>query len=90
MILVWLAFQILGTKSLAQQAQPNLTGKWKLNTERSKSTTWFGLELHDVLEIEHSGLKLKMRHPTSTLHGETTSYLIDGKDAWRTSQQRAW
>jgi hypothetical protein len=80
-ILALLVFQIFETRSIAQQNQPNFAGEWKLNAQKSKSTTWFRSEVPDVLDIRHSGLKLKMRHPFSPLGDrDIYSYVIDGNE----------
>jgi hypothetical protein len=70
----------VGTTSLAQQAQaPDLSGKWKLNKDRSKSPTWFGVERGEILEIKQSGLKVHMQRLKHSLDENNYSYVIDGK-----------
>jgi hypothetical protein len=57
----------------AQQAKPNLTGTWKLNRSKSIPAPKHGSG-GDFYKIKHSEPRLEM------VHGETYSYVIDGKE----------
>jgi len=67
----------------AQQAKPDLSGKWKLNTSKSKLEGYHAEEYR----IKHSEPRLVMEYtlPFST---ETYSYITDGEERLASSSSK--
>jgi hypothetical protein len=68
----------LGTTLLAQQAQaPDLSGRWKVNEQKSNKGAFPTMTTHGILEIKQSGLNLEQK--STICEGNKYSYIIDGK-----------